>query len=147
MTKHKFIGIILVLLSLMFVCMSAALPVDAWNFNSSPRTLPLLASSVMLVFSVAHLLLPSLSADALLLHRRAALRVLFLLAAILLYILLIEKFGYIASTFALTAASAMIIGIHGYTRILCLSLSLSVGTWLLFTKAFSAYLPNGTFFG
>ncbi len=146
MKKQKFIGFALVLLSLVFVCMSAALPTDSRNFNSSPRTLPLLASSVMLVFSVAYSFLQSFSVETIIIHRASAFRVLLFLAAIFAYTLFLEKLGYILSTFALTALSSVIIGFRGYAKMFLFSLSLSFGTWLLFAKLFSSYLPGGSLF-
>ena len=146
MKKQKFIGFALVLLSLVFVCMSAALPTDSRIFNSSPRTLPLLASSVMLVFSVAYSFLQSFSVETIIIHRASAFRVLLFLAAIFAYVLLLEELGYILSTFMLAALSSVIIGIRGYIKVLFLSLSLSLGIWLLFAKLFSSYLPGGSLF-
>ena len=146
MKKHKLIGLSLVLLSLVFVCMSAALPTDTRNFNSSPRTVPLLVSSVMLVFSVAYAFLQSFSIETIVIHRASVFRVSLLLAAIPVYILFLEKLGYIFSTFALAAIASMIVGIRGYGKALLFSLSLSLGTWLLFAKVFSAYLPGSGIF-
>ena len=146
MKKHKLIGLSLVLLSLVFVCMSAALPTDTRNFNSSPRTVPLLVSSVMLVFSVAYAFFQSFSIETIAIHRASVFRVSLLLAAIPAYILFLEKLGYIFSTFTLAAIASMIIGIRGYGKALLFSLSLSLGTWLLFAKVFSAYLPGSDIF-
>ncbi len=146
MKKQKFIGFSVLLLSLIFLFMSAALPIDSRNFNSSPRTLPLLVSAVMVIFSAGHLLFPSFSIEPATINKKVMFRVLIFLSVILAYTLIIEKIGYVASTFALAMLSSMMMGIRGYKQTLCFSLILSLGTWLLFTKAFSAYLPSGTLF-
>lgn len=75
-------------------------------------------------------------------YRRLIIAIILLIA----YALVLESIGFIVSSAILLAVLALLFGLINPLKILALSLSVTLGSWLLFAKIFGSYLPSFTLF-
>lgn len=72
----------------------------------------------------------------------------FMLAASIVYILLLGTLGYVVTTFIFSAVSIKFLGskqIQGKLSLLAIAAALTAGTYLLFAKILKVFLPTGIF--
>jgi len=146
MTKERVVSFLLFSISFIALLFSAAIPSNDAEFGSTPRTIPLLVSLIMCMFSSAYAFFHGFSEGKVTIDINAVLRIFFMLIAVILYIVMLETVGYVVCTLFLSFVSSVAFGYRSSFKLFTFSLLLSVGTWLFFTKLFSVYLPTGVIF-
>lgn len=141
--KSKYAGLGLVLISGVLFFAAQGLPVKPSEFGSSPKTIPVLATSIMLLFSIVYLFLDRTQKGDISVTTPSVIKMCSIVAAVIIYAFVLETLGYIVSTALLLLAVAITIEYKNPVKAALVSIIASVTIWLLFTQLFSAYLPRG----
>lgn len=144
------IGLCMLIISIVLVGMSLRIKDAQYMRLSGSRLVPLTVSAAMLVFSVIRCIvsLKTRGTDAKQEQEIKHNYYPWIIAITLLiaFAFVLESIGFIISSMILLAAFSPLFGLTNPLKVLILSLSVSLGSWLIFVKLFGSHLPVFTLF-